>query len=496
MANTLMSLLVSIGVDTAELQKGISGAEKDVMGFSKKMTALGKNMTKVGGMMTVGLTLPMAAFGASAVKSAMDAESAVADLEAVLKSTGGVANVTLDELTKNAAALQKITKFSDEAVMSAQGMLLTFTNIGEDVFPDATMAALDMAEKFGMDASQAAITLGKALNDPISGVGALRRIGVMLTDQQEEQIKSFMEVGDIASAQAIIMKELAVEIGGVAEAAGATSSGQMAQFMNQLDDMKEIIGNALIPVLIRFMNAITPLIIKFSEASPAMQNTVIAIGAIVAAAGPVVTVIGGIASAIGTLTPIITGLVSFLSAVAIPAIIAFAAANAAWLIPLGLVVLAVGGLYMAFKTNFGGITTTAQQLWFIIKWVFGNIVNAIKDAIAWVGGLSKAFAGIQAPNLSNMTTGLAPGMVMTASGRPAPRKAMGGSVFAGTPYTVGEHGIETFIPNTNGTIIPNNKQANGSGQNITINITNPKREAAEDSVRQSLKSLSYMGYVT
>ena len=75
------------------------------------------------------------------------------------------------------------------------------------------------------------------------------------------------------------------------------------------------------------------------------------------------------------------------------------------------------------------------------------------------------------------------------------RRAMGGSVFAGTPYTVGEHGIETFVPNANGTIIPNNK-ADTSGQNITINITNPKREAAEDSVRQSLKSLSYMGYVT
>jgi len=72
-------------------------------------------------------------------------------------------------------------------------------------------------------------------------------------------------------------------------------------------------------------------------------------------------------------------------------------------------------------------------------------------------------------------------------------RAMGGSVFAGTPYTVGEHGVETFVPNTNGTILPNNSNANNSGQNITINITNPKREAAEDSVRKALKNLSYLG---
>ena len=160
MANTLMSLLVSIGVDTSEFQKGIEGAEKQVGSFATSMQKTGKSIMKIGAGMTVGLTLPIVAFGVSSVKSAQDAELAIADLEAVLKSTGGAAGVTLKELTKMASALQKVTKFSDEEVMSAQGMLLTFTKIGKDIFPDATMAALDMAEKFGMDASQAAITLG------------------------------------------------------------------------------------------------------------------------------------------------------------------------------------------------------------------------------------------------------------------------------------------------------------------------------------------------
>ena len=380
MANTLSSLIVTLGLDAGDFQKGIDSAEKSIGSFAARMQKIGGQMQKIGGSMTVGLTLPIAAFGASSVKSAMDAENALADLQAVLKSTGGAAGVTLDELTANASALQKVTKFSDEAVMSAQGMLLTFTNIGKDVFPSATAATLDMAEKFGMDASQAAITLGKALNDPIAGVTALRRIGVQLTDDQELQIKSFMAVGDMASAQKLIMKELAVEIGGVARAAGETTSGKFAQLINQLDDMKEEIGNALIPTLLNLANAVVPLIERFGALSPETQNTIIAIAGIVAAAGPLVTAVGGITSAIGTLTPVITGLFTFITATAIPAIATFIAASAAWIVPLALVAATVYLVYLAFKKNFGGIATTAKQLGFIIKYALNKVVDAFKNA--------------------------------------------------------------------------------------------------------------------
>jgi hypothetical protein len=54
---------------------------------------------------------------------------------------------------------------------------------------------------------------------------------------------------------------------------------------------------------------------------------------------------------------------------------------------------------------------------------------------------------------------------------PAPPPALyaeGGSVRGGMPITVGERGRELFVPNTNGTIIPNHDM--GNGMNITFNI--------------------------
>ncbi len=49
---------------------------------------------------------------------------------------------------------------------------------------------------------------------------------------------------------------------------------------------------------------------------------------------------------------------------------------------------------------------------------------------------------------------------------------------------------EMFVPNTNGTFVPNADKM-GATYNITIN--NPIPERSENSVRNTLKKLSYLG---
>lgn len=69
----------------------------------------------------------------------------------------------------------------------------------------------------------------------------------------------------------------------------------------------------------------------------------------------------------------------------------------------------------------------------------------------------------------------------------------GGSGVAGTPYMIGTGAQpEIFIPKTNGTFIPNADKA--MGKTVNINITNPKGEASENSIRRALKQVSYLGY--
>ena len=57
--------------------------------------------------------------------------------------------------------------------------------------------------------TNAAVLVGKALNDPKKGLTALRRVGVQFTDAQEDQIKALVKSGKTMDAQKIILRELA-----------------------------------------------------------------------------------------------------------------------------------------------------------------------------------------------------------------------------------------------------------------------------------------------
>jgi phage-related minor tail protein len=182
---------------------------------------------------------------------------AEAQLNAALKSTQGVAGLTAKELTNMASALQKQTRFGDEAIINAQSLLLTFTKVGKEVFPDAIETVLNMSEAMGQDLQQGVIQVGKALNDPVLGVTALRRVGVQLSKQQEQQVKDFVKVGDVASAQKIILSELETQFGGVAKAAGETLAGSLAKMQNAVGDAQESLGQTLSPAIIAIAKGFT-----------------------------------------------------------------------------------------------------------------------------------------------------------------------------------------------------------------------------------------------
>lgn len=247
---------------TSESSKGM---KKELDALNKKAeeqkTAFGgaaSSILKWAGGLTAGILSVRAFVGvvSNSITEAQQAREAQLDLAATLKSTGHAAGVTQVELNKMAESLSLVTNFEDDAITKSQAMLLTFTKIGREVFPEATEATLNLAQKFKTDASQAAVQLGKALNDPIQGVTALRRVGISFTEQQLAQIKAMQQSGDILSAQKMILAELAVEFGGLAKA----SADPLKQFQNQLGEVQEDLGTALLPALTDVTNMITEMI--------------------------------------------------------------------------------------------------------------------------------------------------------------------------------------------------------------------------------------------
>lgn len=168
-----------------------------------------------------------------------------AQLQAAIKSTGGAAGRSLEELQTQAEDLAKITLFGDDTTKGAQALLLTFKNVKTEIFDQAIPLAQDLSTAFGQDLNASAIQLGKALDNPIQGVTALRRVGVSFSEDQQKMIQSLVETGRVADAQKLILKELESQVGGSARAAAEAGLGPYQLLQNRLGEIQESVGGLI-----------------------------------------------------------------------------------------------------------------------------------------------------------------------------------------------------------------------------------------------------------
>lgn len=236
-SRSLGVLTLDLIARTGKFSEGMNASERRVDQWSKRLKGV---LSSLKGAIAGALAgLAVGETVRKVINATIEQENAVRQLEARLKSTGGVVGVTSRELQGFASELQRLTTYGDEAVLAMQGVLLTFTNIRGEVFKDATVAILDLSTAMGQDLQSSAVQVGKALNDPLKGITALQRVGVAFTESQKQVIKSLVEAGDAAAAQRIILRELNTEFGGAAAAAANTLGGSIQQLKNAFGDLFE-----------------------------------------------------------------------------------------------------------------------------------------------------------------------------------------------------------------------------------------------------------------
>lgn len=228
---------------TAGAKVGAENAKASSRAIGGEMESLGGVASRVIGGIALG-GLVHSVFG-----EADEARKVGAQTEAVLRSTGGAANVTAAEVGDLATSLSNLAGVDDELIQSGANLLLTFKSVrneagaGNDIFNQATAIALDMSKALGTDLTSAVTMVGKALEDPIRGVAALRRVGANFTTDQMDQIRVMVATGRQMDAQKLILRELTTEYGGSA-AAQATATDKMKVAAGNL---AEKLGTALMP---------------------------------------------------------------------------------------------------------------------------------------------------------------------------------------------------------------------------------------------------------
>jgi hypothetical protein len=392
-ANASLQLLIEL---RNEASQGLQQVATDAENTSQKGAVLQNAFSfALGGAVTAGVSAlggQITSFFGDAIGESQEWSAGVAQLGAVLESTGGKAGVTsqqAQDLASSLSAANGVSMAADDAVLKGENLLLTFTNIGSDVFPQATQTMVDMAQAMGTDVSGGAIQLGKALNDPTQGLTALTRVGVTFTDAQKNQIKTMQDAGDMAGAQKVILDELSKEFGGSAAAAADTFAGKQMQLSEAFKNVEQSVGDTLVPLLTQFMgwlgspevmgviqgladalaqgltgaiNFLVPLVNDLAQAFinawPTLQN----IGQFLTEnAVPVLILLGSII--LSQVVPAFIAWATTMLTTTLPALLPVVAATLAAAAPFVALGLVIAALWIAFQNNFLGIRDLVTQVW-------------------------------------------------------------------------------------------------------------------------------------
>lgn len=214
------------------LTKGATAIQGPMGGVASRLSVV-NSLFRSGALHVAGFAAGIAgltAVGYKSIKVFDEYQRGQLRTEALLRATGQAAGLTSEQLQEQAEQVALSTLASVGGIVEAQNVLMTFKTVSGDTFRQAISLSQDMAAVFGGSAKDKALQLGKALEDPIQGINALRRSGVSFTQQQKDQIRTMTEAGNVAGAQEIILSQLAAQVGG----AGAAEAGGLAGAVDTL----------------------------------------------------------------------------------------------------------------------------------------------------------------------------------------------------------------------------------------------------------------------
>jgi len=321
------------------VNSAVDKAQRKLKGFQSKFNSFG-NASMIGGGVAT-------AFFASTINAAEESEVAANRLKQVFKSMGENSDAAAIKSMQYASQLQLQIGVEDELINATQAKIATFKSVSNEtarmagIFDRATAAAFDMqATGFG-DAAGNAVQLGKALEDPVKGIVALRKSGITFSEAERKKIQVLVNGNKKLEAQKMILAAVEKQVGGVAKATATSTSKAKVSW----GEVMETIGKQLLPAVNRFATFLT------SKAIPAVSGFIEKNPLLVKVLGAVAVAL----LAVGTATKIVSAIMM--------------------MNPIVLIIAAIAaGAYLIIK-NWDKIKAFFQRLW---QWVAGGVFGLLK----------------------------------------------------------------------------------------------------------------------
>jgi hypothetical protein len=397
-SNVIRSLVVRIGVDLTEAQKGFKQMSKD-------MALAGKTMSSVGGALTKGIAVPaiaaVAGIGMLVNKSAQVADGIrrMADVTGLstdriqeLQYAGNNLGVDLETIT---GAQSKLIKAMVAARKGTEDQAVAFKRLGvsvtnsdgslrnsNDVFAEAIDRLGAMSDETERDAlslvlfGRSALELNPLIKAGSTGLRdlteAARENGAVMS---EETVNSLDAFGDSLDS---LKQELTAAGAKIAEA-----------FLPVLDKIGPMVTQYIVPALDTLAKVVSAVITTFEGMTPLQQNLALMALTAAVAIGPLLSVLGSLAT---TLAPVVTVL-----GTAAGAAVALGSGIAALVIAMAAINTAIFGWMLSDWNPFSkwlrdllGVDSVLTEIWKIVQEIFAVKANPTPRVAAPTPGFGKA----------------------------------------------------------------------------------------------------------
>ena len=389
-----------VTLDSDGAIKSMEKIEKTADKTSKKADELANKFKSIGTKMTVGLTVPITAFGTYAVKMASDLN----EVQNVVDTTFENSSETINKFAKSAAEQFGISELSAKQFTGTMGAMLKSMGLGNKDITDMSIAlsglAGDMASFYNLNPEEAF----EKLRAGISGeTEPLKQLGINMSVVNLEAFamskgitKSYDSMTQAEQATLryqYIMETTADAQGDYSKTADSTAN-KTRTTMLQFQTLSAELGQQLLPIVNDVLGALQSVIKWFNNLDASGKRVVLILGGIALAIGPVTSAIGTlikVGSGIKSLVTIIKSwnVVTKLMTVAQTALNAVMAMNPITLIIIAIVALIAIIVLLWTKCEWfrDGVMAVINAIWSVIQTVatfIGNIFQTVFNVVSGV----------------------------------------------------------------------------------------------------------------
>lgn len=426
MADTLASLVVKLIGDTTGFRDDMAEGERIAGQFTENLRKHSLQVTAIGAGMTAGLTLPIVAGFKSAMDAASDmsettskvgvvfdtqAESVMAWSQTSATAMGMSQQSALDaagtygNLFVSMGLTDTASSSMSTHLVQLAGDLASFNNMaGSDVLEKLRAGLTGEAEPLkalGVNINAAtieakALSLGlvqadvdllkvekaqnaytKAMEAHTKAVKKYGEDSQQAKDAQlamataEQAIKTALagKTPELTAAQkaqaayALIMEQTKTAQGDFARTSDGLANSQRIM-QAEFDNAAASLGTNLLPIGLQIVTFVKDLLAQFNALDPGMKQTIVTVGLVVAAIGPLLTIVGGLGTAFATIGPIVGAVIAVLSGPLLPVIATVGAAMAV--------------LKLAWDNDWGGIREKVAAAVEFVTGVIQSIVTFLQ----------------------------------------------------------------------------------------------------------------------